>query len=100
MKAGDVLYFWGEDTGLMVVMANEKGIRYYDTKNPEFTDEGNVVTKFATYAQIDEVCSYAASMDDILDFTVNRSSVKLPTEVQQAMDHIKISWILDGGWNS
>src|SRR5690625_2603018 len=48
MKPGDILYFWAEETALMVVMANDKGVKLYDVNNPEFTDEGAIITRFAT----------------------------------------------------
>lgn len=77
MNAGDMLYFWGEDTTLMVVMANETGIRYYDVKKPQFRDDGSIVTTFATYETLDEVCSYMTHVDDIEHMYMNRSSKEL-----------------------
>ena len=74
MNAGDMLYFWGEDTTLMVVMANETGIRYYDVKRPQFKDDGSIVTTFATYETLDEVCSYMTHVDDIEHMYMNRTS--------------------------
>ena len=65
MKSGDILYFWGEDTALMVAMANDKGVRVYDPSNPEFTDDGNIVTRFASYAELDEVCSYVGNIEAV-----------------------------------
>lgn len=77
MNAGDMLYFWGEDTTLMVVMANETGVRYYDVKRPQFRDDGSIVTTFATYETLDEVCSYMTHVDDIEHMYMNRSSKEL-----------------------
>lgn len=77
MNAGDMLYFWGEDTTLMVVMANDTGIRYYDVKRPQFRDDGSIVTTFATYETLDEVCSYMTHVDDIEHMYMNRSSKEL-----------------------
>ena len=77
MNSGDMLYFWGEDTTLMVVMANETGIRYYDVKRPQFKDDGSIVTTFATYETLDEVCSYMTHVDDIEHMYMNRSSKEL-----------------------
>lgn len=77
MNSGDMLYFWGEDTTLMVVMANETGIRYYDVKRPQFEDDGSIVTTFATYETLDEVCSYMTHVDDIEHMYMNRSSKEL-----------------------
>lgn len=74
MNAGDMLYFWGEDTTLMVVMANDTGIRYYDVKRPQFRDDGSIITTFATYETLDEVCSYMTHVDDIEHMYMNRSS--------------------------
>ena len=65
MKSGDVLYFWAEETTLMVVMANDKGVRVYAPNNPEFTDDGNIVTRFASYAELDEVCSYMGNIEKV-----------------------------------
>ena len=77
MNTGDMLYFWGEDTTLMVVMANETGIRYYDVKKPQFKDDGSILTTFATYETLDEVCSYMTHVDDIEHMYMNRSSKEL-----------------------
>ena len=66
MESGDILYFWAEETALMVVMANEKGVRLYDTNNPEFTDEGAIVTRYASYAELDEVCSYMGNIETMV----------------------------------
>lgn len=63
MKPGDVLYFWAEETTLMVAMANDNGVRLYNTNNPEFTVEGNIVTRFASYSELDEVCSYRGNIE-------------------------------------
>ena len=77
MNAGDMLYFWGEDTTLMVVMANDTGVRYYDVKKPQFKDDGSIVTTFATYETLDEVCSYMTHVDDIEHMYMNRTSREL-----------------------
>lgn len=66
MKSGDILYFWAEETALMVVMANDKGVRLYDVNNPEFTDEGAIITRFATYAELDEVCSFMGTIESMV----------------------------------
>ena len=66
MKSGDVLYFWAEETALMVVMANEKGVRVYDMENPELTDDGAIVTRYASYAELDEVCSYIGNIETMV----------------------------------
>ena len=58
METGDILYFWAEEKELMVAVANEKGARVYDLANPEFTDDGFVKTKYFSYAELNEVCSY------------------------------------------
>lgn len=58
MERGDLLYFWAEEQDLMVVMADENGARVYDIGNPEFTDEGFVKTKYFSYAELNEMCSY------------------------------------------
>ena len=58
MESGDVLYFWAEEQVLMVVMVNEKGARVYDIDNPEFTDDGCVITEFFNYEALSEGCSY------------------------------------------
>ena len=77
MYAGDMLYFWGEDTTLMVVMASDTGIRYYDVKRPQFGDDGSIVTTFATYETLDEVCSYMTHVDDIEHMYMHISSKEL-----------------------
>ena len=66
MKPGDILYFWAEDAALMVVMANERGVRYYNANDTEYTDEGNIVTRFASYAELDEGCSYMGNVGDMI----------------------------------
>ena len=66
MKPGDILYFWAEDAALMVVMANERGVRYYDANNTEYTDEGNIITSFASYDELNEVCSYMGNIEEIV----------------------------------
>ena len=65
MISGDILYFWAEETALMVVMANDKGVRVYDVNNPEFTDEGDIITRFVPYEESNEVCSYMGNVEDI-----------------------------------
>ena len=88
MNAGDMLYFWGEDTTLMVVMANETGIRYYDAKRPQFKDDGSIVTTFATYETLDEVCSYMTHVNDIEHMYMNRSSRELRPESKETIRKI------------
>ena len=75
MRSGDVLYFWGEDTALMVVMANDKGVRLYDIDNPEFTDEGEVITRFVSYEESDEVCSYMGNVEEMVRSKVTQFQV-------------------------
>ena len=75
MKSGDVLYFWAEETTLMVAMANKKGVRVYEPNNPEFTDDGNVVTRFASYAELNEVCIYMGNIGDMIRSKVTQHQI-------------------------
>lgn len=77
MKPGDLLYFGAEDQTLMVVMSNENGVRYYDANNPEFTDEGSVITRFATYEELDESCTYVTDVRVITDMYIDRAHTPL-----------------------
>ena len=70
MKPGDILYFWAEETALMVSMANKEGVRYYDVNDPEFTDEGYIITRFVSYAELNEVCSYMGNIEEMIRSTV------------------------------
>ena len=72
MRSGDILYFWGEDTALMVVMVNDKGVRVYETNDPEFTDEGAIITRFIPYAEANEVCSYMGNVEDTVRYKVTQ----------------------------
>lgn len=71
MISGDILYFWAEEQVLMVVMANEKGVRAYDIETPEVTDDGCVITEFFNYEALDEGCSY---MGNARNFTPSLDS--------------------------
>ena len=75
MKSGDILYFWAEETALMVVMVNERGVRYYDANNTEYTDEGNIITRFASYAELDEGCSYMGNIGDMIRSKVTQHQI-------------------------
>ena len=75
MKSGDILYFWAEETALMVVMVNERGVRYYDANNTEYTDEGNIITSFASYAELDEGCSYMGNIGDMIRSKVTQHQI-------------------------
>lgn len=77
MRAGDMFYFWAEETTLMVVMVGLEGVRVYDTKNPEFTDEGNIITKFVTYEELDEMCSYGTNVDILEQVVMNSPDGKI-----------------------
>ena len=76
MKSGDILYFWAEDAALMVVMVNERGVRYYDANNTEYSDEGDIITIFATYEELDEVCSYMGNVGDMVRSKVTQLQVE------------------------
>jgi hypothetical protein len=51
---GEVLYFSPEELTVLVVMAGDDGIRYIEPMNLEFDNNGNVKTKYVTYAALSE----------------------------------------------
>jgi hypothetical protein len=64
-NAGDVLHFLPEKLTMLVVMSNEEGIRYIEPMDLEFDDNGNIITKFATYADISEWTISFGSVDNV-----------------------------------
>ena len=77
MRIGDILYFWGEDTSLLVVGVSDSGVRVYDTSTPKFEDNGSLKTHFVTYEVLDEACSYISNIDEVVNSNVNREDVKV-----------------------
>lgn len=53
-EVGEVLYFIPEDMTILVVMANEEGVRYIDPNELEFEDNGSIKTLYAENAALDE----------------------------------------------
>lgn len=51
---GEVIYFTPEDMTILVVMANEEGVRYIDPNELEFEDNGSLKTLYAENAALDE----------------------------------------------
>ena len=51
---GEVIYFVPEDMTILVVMANEEGVRYIDPNELEFEDNGSIKTRYAENEALDE----------------------------------------------
>lgn len=52
IDTGDVLYIAPDDITILVVMANEMGIRYIQPMNPTFDELGNIKTEFISYSKL------------------------------------------------
>lgn len=51
---GEVLYFYPEEMAVLVVMAGDDGVRYIDPMNPQFDNNGNIITTYVPYAALSE----------------------------------------------
>lgn len=65
-QPGEVLYFAPEELSILVVMANEIGVRYIEPMNPKVDDLGNVKTKFISY---DALSEWTISFGNIADIS-------------------------------
>jgi len=54
VQPGELLHFAPERKTMLVVMANENGFRYIEPMNPQFDDEGNVISTFVAYEALEE----------------------------------------------
>jgi hypothetical protein len=62
---GDVLYIVPDEIIILVVMANDIGVRYIEPMNPTVDILGNVKTKFISYAALSEWTTSLGSVTNI-----------------------------------
>lgn len=65
-KPGDILYFHPEELTILVVIASNEGVRYIEPMNPQFNDNGNIITRYADNKTLLEWTSLIGSMDEII----------------------------------
>lgn len=51
-QPGEVLHLVPEELTILVVMAGDDGIRYIEPMNLEFDNNGNIETKYVSYAAL------------------------------------------------
>lgn len=65
-QPGEVLHFYPEELTVLVVMANETGIRYIEPMNPQVDDKGNVITTYVPYSTLSE---WTVSLGSIINIS-------------------------------
>jgi hypothetical protein len=65
VKSGELLHFYPEEITILVLMVNERGIRYIEPMNMTFDEQGNIETKFTTYEALSEWTISLGTVKDI-----------------------------------
>lgn len=74
LSPGEVLYFYPEELPILVVMVGDDGFRYIEPMNPQFDDNGNVLTTYLSYDEIGEWTTSLGSINNILDSLMGKMS--------------------------
>lgn len=72
---GEVLYFYPEELAILVVMAGDDGIRYIEPMNPQFDNNGNIITTYIPYATLSEWTISLGSITNISATLIGRNRI-------------------------
>lgn len=71
---GEVLYTYPSESPILVVMANDEGVRYIEPMNPKFDDNGNMRTKYISYESLSDFTISLGSITNISALLVGKKS--------------------------
>jgi hypothetical protein len=74
---GEVLYIYPEELTILVVMAGDDGIRYIEPMNPQFDNNGNVITTYVSYATLSEWTVTLGSITNISATLMGKSHIRI-----------------------
>jgi hypothetical protein len=53
-QPGEVLYIYPDELAILVVMNGIDGFRYIEPMNPQFDNNGNIITTYVSYTSLSE----------------------------------------------
>lgn len=71
---GEVLYFYPEERAVLVVMSGDDGIRYIDPMNPQFDNNGSMITTYVSYEELGKMTISFGSITNISAILMGKKS--------------------------